>query len=154
MAHITTLVKCQLQQSKKARAIILVGGFGQSAYLRSCIKQVVGEEVEIMQPAYGWTAVVRGALLKALHDTAPGTSRITIGSRRARRAYGMGFRTSYKAGRHRGQPKYGKHPSRGPVADYFRWWHDYFGDYLVRELKWFVNKVSIWPTTNIPVILA
>ncbi|KAJ9606959.1 hypothetical protein H2200_008970 [Cladophialophora chaetospira] len=64
MTAITTLVKSQLQQSKDARAVILVGGFGQSPYLRNCVKQVISDEIEIMQPVYGWTAVVRGSLLR------------------------------------------------------------------------------------------
>ena len=106
MTAITTLVKCQLQQSKKARAIILVGGFGESPYLRNCIRQVVGPDTEIMQPAYGWTAVVRGALLKAIHDTAPETSRVDIASRKARSAYGISHMTRYNAAAHHDQPKY------------------------------------------------
>jgi sugar (pentulose or hexulose) kinase len=97
MTAITTLVECQLQQSKKARAIILVGGFGQSPYLRKCIQQVVGNNIEIMQPAYGWTAVVRGALLKALHDADPETSRVSIAARRARSAYGLEYLGKYDA---------------------------------------------------------
>lgn len=106
MGAITTLVKCQLQHSKKARAIILVGGFGQSPYLRRCIQQVVGDEIEIMQPAYGWSAVVRGALLKALHDTSPEHSRVDISSRRARRAYGVKLCDSYNPHLHHGRQKF------------------------------------------------
>ncbi|OQU95466.1 hypothetical protein CLAIMM_01668 isoform 2 [Cladophialophora immunda] len=102
MTAITTLVKSQLQQSKTARAVILVGGFGQSSYLRSCIQQVIGENIDIMQPAYGWTAVVRGALLYALHDTTPEELRVNIASRQARRAYGMTCSERYGASDHIG----------------------------------------------------
>lgn len=106
MMAITTLVKSQLQQSKKARAVILVGGFGQSPYLRSCIQQVIGPAIEIMQPAFGWTAVVRGALLKAIHDAAPEASRVNIISRKARSAYGIRFAREFDDTEDFGQPRY------------------------------------------------
>ena len=102
MTAITTLIKCQLQQSKTARAVVLVGGFGQSPYLRNCVRNVVGKEIEIMQPAYGWTAVVRGALLKALHGSAPDTSRVDIAARKARSAYGLDFMVGYDPIKHAG----------------------------------------------------
>ena len=106
MTTITALVKSQLQQSKGAKAIILVGGFGQSPYLRNCLRKVVGTAVEILQPAHGWTAVVRGTLLKAIHDTATETSRFEIVSRKARSAYGMICYVPYDDVKHYGQPRY------------------------------------------------
>ncbi|KIY00568.1 uncharacterized protein Z520_03231 [Fonsecaea multimorphosa CBS 102226] len=127
MTAITTLVKSQLQQSKQAKAVILVGGFGQSPYLRSCLQQVVGENIEIMQPAYGWTAVVRGALLHALHDTTPDELRINIASRRARRAYGT-LRLEWIRNddpEHIGRP---------------RTWNSYEGRYSLDAMRWFVEK--------------
>lgn len=89
ISSITTLVLNQLKQTKTAKAVILVGGFGQSPYLRKCLEQVVGNTVEVLQPPYGWTAVVRGALIKALNEEIPSISRIAIASRVSRKAYGM-----------------------------------------------------------------
>ncbi|KAK4937981.1 hypothetical protein LTR10_021470 [Elasticomyces elasticus] len=125
MTAITILIKGQLQQCKDAKAVILVGGFGQSPYLRKCIGKVIGGNIEIMQPAYGWTAVVRGALIKSLHDAAPGAARIGITTRRARRAYGLEVGRPYLAAKHRGLHK---------------WYHGYSGKWMVTEMKWFINK--------------
>ena len=86
---ITTLVKKQIKQTKDAKAVLLVGGLGQSAYLRSCIEKVTGPKIEVMQPANGWTAVARGALIRALNENAPDTSRISIASRIARKWCGV-----------------------------------------------------------------
>ena len=86
---ITALVKKQLRQTKDAKAVLLVGGFGQSPYLRKCIEKIVAANVEVMQPANGWTAVVRGALIRGLNDNSPETSRISIASRIARKWYGI-----------------------------------------------------------------
>ncbi|OAP59951.1 hypothetical protein AYL99_04953 [Fonsecaea erecta] len=125
MTAITTLVKSQLQQSKTAKAVILVGGFGQSPYLRSCIQQVVGENIEIIQPPYGWTAVVRGALLVALHDSAPSESRVNIASRQARRAYGTKVSERYAKPEHINRPTY---------------WDSFEGRYRVKTMSWFVKR--------------
>ena len=95
IATITTLVKSQLRQANNAKAVILVGGFGQSAYLRKCIEKMIANHIEVLQPANGWTAVVRGALIRALGQDAPDTSRIAIASRVARKAYGVSCSVSY-----------------------------------------------------------
>ena len=89
IATITTLVKKQLKETKDARAVLLVGGFGQSAYLRKSIEKVVGPGVEVMQPTNGWTAIARGALIRGLSSDSPETSRICISSRIARKHYGI-----------------------------------------------------------------
>ncbi|KAK5467274.1 hypothetical protein LTS15_000246 [Exophiala xenobiotica] len=88
MSTITTLVKNQLKHTKQAKAVILVGGFGGSPYLRKTIQKVVGN-VEVLQPAHGWTAVVRGALKRALNEDAPDTCRIQLALRVARKACGI-----------------------------------------------------------------
>ena len=96
IASITFLVQNQLNQTKKAKAVILVGGFGQSSYLRKSIQEVVGNTIEVFQPTHGWTAVVRGALIKALNEDVPSLSRITIASRVSRKAYGLRLSIPYK----------------------------------------------------------
>ena len=95
MATITTLVRQQIKQTKNCKAVLLVGGFGRSVYLRKCIENVVGTDVEVIQPANAWTAVVKGALIWALSDDSPDTSRIDISSRRARKSYGLKAGTSF-----------------------------------------------------------
>ena len=97
---ITTMIKSQLNQTKGAKAVILVGGFGQSPYLRECVKQIVGKKVEVRQPAQGWTAVVRGALIKALADTDSSLSRVNIAARIARKAYGTTQSVKFDPAKH------------------------------------------------------
>lgn len=51
-------------------------------------------------PTDGWTAVVRGALLKTLGETAPGAKLTSVISRVARKHYGMIISTSFVKGVH------------------------------------------------------
>ena len=110
MTAITTLVKAQVKMTGNARAVLLVGGFGQSPYLRKCIKTVVGPKVEVMQPPQGWTAVVRGALIKGLSDVSPETSRVNIVSRIARKACGIKAGVKYNPNVHDMNQTYVKKP--------------------------------------------
>ncbi|KAK5056031.1 hypothetical protein LTR84_012582 [Exophiala bonariae] len=125
IASITTLVKNQLKQTKMAKAVILVGGFGQSPYLRKCIEQIVGDAVEVLQPPHGWTAVVRGALIRALNEDVPGISRITLASRIARKAYGIRIASSFIGGAHESHRKF---------------WNPFWGRYDVTTMKWFTEQ--------------
>lgn len=101
ISTILTLLMSQLRHTTRAKAVILVGGFGQSPYLRNCIKKVVPETVPVLQPANGWTAVVRGALIKSLNEMNPDTSRISIASRVSRKAYGVIVGVVYDPAVHR-----------------------------------------------------
>ena len=89
MAAITRLIRQQIKQTKNCKAVLLVGGFGRSVYLRKCIENVVGAGIEVLQPPNAWTAVAKGALIWALNDDSQETSRIDISSRRARKSYGI-----------------------------------------------------------------
>ena len=47
--EIIALVQGQISSTKrKVKAIILVGGFGESAYLRKALKAAVGSNIEIL----------------------------------------------------------------------------------------------------------
>lgn len=97
---ISALVMSQIKATGDVKAVLLVGGFGQSPYLRESIRKVVGANIQVIQPAKGWTAVVRGALVKGLAQASPAASRIIIGSRVARKAYGCRVGTVFEAGKH------------------------------------------------------
>jgi molecular chaperone DnaK (HSP70) len=89
---VTSLVTAQIKKTAKPiKAVLMVGGFGQSPYLREMIKKVVGPKVTVIQPANASTAVVRGALTTALAITTPGSSRIEVLSRVARKCYGIEY---------------------------------------------------------------
>lgn len=52
--EVISLVKGQIKATHKpVKAVLLVGGFGQSAYLRDCIRKAVESDVEVMQSPNG-----------------------------------------------------------------------------------------------------
>jgi molecular chaperone DnaK (HSP70) len=100
IASITALITTQIKLTAgDVKAVLLVGGFGQSPYLRRCVHKVVGD-VQVIQPPLGWTAVVRGALIKGLAEASPAASRILIGHRIARKAYGCLLKIPFVEGEH------------------------------------------------------
>ncbi|MCJ1380511.1 hypothetical protein MMC17_003619 [Xylographa soralifera] len=96
--EIITLVKGQIRATRPTipQAVLLVGGFGQSSYLRECIRKVVsGSNIDVMQSPNGWTAVVEGALMRVLSQHAPLSIRVDISERRARKYYGLEVCTAF-----------------------------------------------------------
>ncbi|KAL8693927.1 MAG: hypothetical protein Q9218_001341 [Villophora microphyllina] len=69
--EIVALVNGQIDATKaQVKAVLMVGGFGQNVYLRDNIRQAIASRnIECMQSPNGWTAVVRGALMKGLTST-------------------------------------------------------------------------------------
>jgi hypothetical protein len=101
IANVVGLVQAQIKSTKKrSNAVLLVGGFGRNMYLHKCIQQVVGAHIEVLQPPHPWTAVVQGALLWGLNDSMPGTSRIDLAVRKARKAYGLKINRLYCSDQH------------------------------------------------------
>jgi molecular chaperone DnaK (HSP70) len=85
----TTLVQNQINATAtKVKAILLVGGFGQNAYLKRTVQEVVGPSIQVLQPAEGDVAVVKGALIRGLALTSPLLTRVTVSSRVSRKSYG------------------------------------------------------------------
>ncbi|SPQ27368.1 2cfcd31d-971b-4c83-a73a-d7a505bce594 [Thermothielavioides terrestris] len=100
--------------------IILVGGFGQSDYLYRTLKAHFTSgapppysktptqanmdlwekpSIEVMQPVYAWTAVVRGAVLRGLEGN-------MVISRKARMHYGTSYATVYDETKHSVSERY------------------------------------------------
>lgn len=123
--------------------IILVGGFGQSDYLYRKLKNhfssaapppyserpthssaVAHEEqgsVEVMQPVYAWTAVVRGAVLRGLEGN-------MVISRKARMHYGTSYATVYDEEKH-------------SVSE--RYWSPLWERWMVSDrMQWHIAKVG------------
>ncbi|KAK4455025.1 hypothetical protein QBC34DRAFT_289334 [Podospora aff. communis PSN243] len=118
--------------------IILVGGFGQSDYLYRRLKNHFasaapppyserpthssgavsdGEysSVEVMQPVYAWTAVVRGAVLRGLEGN-------MVISRKARMHYGTSYATVYDEEKHSVSERYWSPLwERWMVSDRMQW---------------------------------
>lgn len=127
--------------------IILVGGFGQSDYLYRRLKShftsaapppyserpthaLVGTaggagepgSIEVMQPVYAWTAVVRGAVLRGLEGN-------MVISRKARMHYGTSYATVFDEERH-------------SVSE--RYWSPLWERWMVSDrMQWHIAKVSL-----------
>ncbi|KAL8771827.1 MAG: hypothetical protein Q9209_002765 [Squamulea sp. 1 TL-2023] len=88
--EVIALVNGQINATKaQVKAVLLVGGFGQNVYLRDSIRQAVASKgIEVMQSPNGWTAIVRGALVKALMSTNTNFTAVKISGRSARKSYG------------------------------------------------------------------
>jgi hypothetical protein len=126
----------------KVKGIILVGGFGQSDHLYKRLKvhfnspatlpppedsateqqesQVQLPPVEVIQPLYAWTAVVRGAVIRGLDDS-------MVSSRRSRLHYGTSYATVYDETKH-------------DIAD--RYWSPLWERWMVSDrMQWHIAKV-------------
>ncbi|ODM17734.1 hypothetical protein SI65_06522 [Aspergillus cristatus] len=76
-------------------AIFLVGGFGQSPYFRKYLHDHFAPGIEVLAPVDGWTAVVRGALIKTVGEICPSATGASVESRVARKNYGLRKQTSF-----------------------------------------------------------
>jgi len=124
--------------------IVLVGGFGQSNYLYKRLKAhfssaapppysvrpthaqanepLNGASVEVMQPVYAWTAVVRGAVLRGLEGS-------MVVSRKSRYHYGTSYATVYDEDKH-------------AVGE--RYWSPLWERWMVSDrMQWHIAKVSL-----------
>lgn len=117
--------------------IVLVGGFGQSDYLYRRLKthftsaapppyterpthanvnatEELGS-IEVMQPVYAWTAVVRGAVLRGLEGN-------MVISRKSRMHYGTSYATVYDEEKHAVSERYWSPLwERWMVSDRMQW---------------------------------
>lgn len=126
--------------------VVLVGGFGQSDYLYRRLKahftsaapppyserpthahasatQENGS-IEVMQPVYAWTAVVRGAVLRGLEGN-------MVISRKSRMHYGTSYATVYDEEKH-------------SVSE--RYWSPLWERWMVSDrMQWHIAKVRCCP---------
>lgn len=139
MERIKLLVAKQIAASSSPIAtIILVGGYGQSQFLKEELEadQFIQQRgIRIHKPAEAWTAVVEGAVMSGLQSTAPwsvyanpGTMRIV--ARRARKHYGTELAIKYDDFTH------------ATVREQRRW-DALHGCYMVDVMSWFMNKVRL-----------
>lgn len=114
-------------------AIIMVGGYGQCQFLREELERdnlVKERRIKIHRSPRAWTAVVRGAVMKGLHEANPEDStRIRISNYKARKHYGAELTVTYDDSTH---------------AELFerRRWDGLNGCYEVEVMDWFINQVS------------
>ena len=123
--EVLALVKKQMHATEQPlSAILLMGGFGQSHYLRSQIQAAVGN-VRVMQSPQSWTAVVRGALILGLASTLPDGAGVRISARKARKHYGIPLYKTFD-----------------PAIDdaNCKYWSPYNDCYVVDYIDWFIKK--------------
>ncbi|KAK1060009.1 hypothetical protein LTR74_012230, partial [Friedmanniomyces endolithicus] len=128
IAHVIELVEGQVDAIKSksglVSGIILVGGFGQSNYLYTRLKQHFNspklaasppppyteqpthavaaapqQSVEVLQPLHAWTAVVRGAVLRGMEGS-------MVEKRRSRWHYGTSYATVFDEKKHPVEDRY------------------------------------------------
>ncbi|KAI4105669.1 MAG: hypothetical protein LQ345_007215 [Seirophora villosa] len=127
ITEVIKLVNDQIDATRaQVKAVLMVGGFSQSVYLRDRIRQsVAGRGIEVMQSPNGWTAVVRGALMKGLASTNSSYTGVKISGRSARKHYGTDVKYSFLEG----TDDVGR-----------RFWSPYEGEYMINKMDWFIRK--------------
>lgn len=130
LKEVLRLVTGQINATEKhVKAVILVGGFGQNAYLRDSIRnEIKSSKIEVYQSPNSWTAVVRGALMKGLASTSPAFSTVGITGRAARKHYGINVGMEYHDLEH-------DHTNRV--------WDAFDGFYRIYMMDWFIKKGSL-----------
>ncbi|KAG7053623.1 Hsp70-like protein [Colletotrichum scovillei] len=123
------LVKDQITASNvPIRAILLVGGFGASNYLKERLRNAIDKSIQIMQPPNAWQAVVQGAVMKGLAQVSPDKlTQVKVQNRKARKHYGTEWRSKYDAKLH-------KH------LEHKRHWCGLDGCYKVYTMEWFIQR--------------
>ncbi|OTA60000.1 actin-like ATPase domain-containing protein [Hypoxylon sp. EC38] len=112
------------RQGEGLKGIFLVGGFGSSQYLKSCIERAV-PNIQVIQPDDAWAAIVKGAVLSRIPQQA------TVTSTQAVRHYGVCAYFVYEPTTDRGQPT-----KFFPDDDTTRnTWYIYAGEDLKRDKK-------------------
>ncbi|KAL8840764.1 MAG: hypothetical protein Q9170_001202 [Blastenia crenularia] len=125
--EVIALVEGQIKATKaQVKAVLMVGGFGQSVYLRDRLRQAIAPRgIELMQSPNGWTAVVRGALMKGLISTNSNFTAVNISGRFARKSYGIEISRRFEEGK----DDMGR-----------RVYCPFEGDYYIVKMDWFIKK--------------
>jgi len=82
--------------------VILVGGFGASDFVKQELEIAISwtnKHVKLYRPDDGWTAIVRGAISRALPIWDPQLATAMVISRRARLTYGITCSRAFRPGR-------------------------------------------------------
>ncbi len=127
--EVIKLVKGQIATSKvEIRAVLLVGGFGASNYLKERLRNAVGDKINVLQPSNAWLAVVQGAVMKGLALSAPKNTMVSVGARRARKHYGYEATVECDRKIHRGLD---------------RTWDGCLGHWRVSAIIWFLRRGDV-----------
>ncbi|TIA44422.1 hypothetical protein D6C77_10813 [Aureobasidium pullulans] len=112
-----------IDNGKRPRGLILVGGFGRSKHLFQCLRNTyaaIAPDFEVIRPSHAWSAVAIGAVIHRLEGAQ------TVKSRIARRHYGILTRAYWKNGEFSEASKV--------------WDDDEKVHYADNVIKWYVTK--------------
>ncbi|KAF5605879.1 uvsb pi-3 kinase [Fusarium pseudocircinatum] len=131
MKDVVCLIKEQIKMAGDGvAAVIMVGGFGQSRYLKSRVRDAISSRTDVLQPESGWTAVVKGAAMHGLSRYQPAGTRVEVASRIARRSYGTCLMTKYDMMKHNPREAF---------------WSEKEQETVVSEMCWFIQKGESYP---------
>lgn len=112
------------------KAVLLVGGFGQSTYLQERLAAHMGADIPVLQTENAWTAVVKGAVLKGLAQVSPEKAAVMkVVDRKARKHYGFELAVPYTQHEH-------------TALASKRRWDSYNAQWEVDVMQWFIKRVS------------
>lgn len=125
----------QAQQNSKVKLkyLFMVGGFSESPYVYSKIKEYVETKgLKTIRPAYAWSAVVRGAAAKGVD----GNGNLPIRNRKCRRHYGTACHKPFIKGIHRETDSYVCSVSGAKKAG--------------KQMSWHLEKGQDFSTSTLP----
>lgn len=156
-----------LEQKRKAAmaqvhiaGVILVGGFSQSSYVEQYVKDKLSchdKHMIVVRPDDAWTAVMQGALNRALPIVRDDPSRVQITSRVARRFYGITNSRLFVSGQDPDDLKYvaSNNSLMHSISDLNRFYIAIDKCYYIETIHWFLKKVRYlslpFYTTNHPI---
>jgi len=103
--------------------IFLVGGFGSSQYLKSCVEKA-HPDIQVMQPSDAWSAIVKGAALSKLPVA-------SVESTQATQHYGVQALSPFDRGLDAGEKKTTSRDGIDRVMTFT--WYINIGDELLRD---------------------
>ncbi|KAK4238359.1 chaperone protein DnaK [Achaetomium macrosporum] len=129
--EVIKLVKDQITSSRVSiKAVLLVGGFGASIYLKERLRAAIDSKIHIMQPPNPWLAIVQGAVMKGLAQSAPeNLTLVSVQARKARKHYGIECKKPYDEEVHGGL---------GPNCT--KEWCGMDGCWKVKNMVWFIQR--------------
>lgn len=147
MKDVVCLVREQIAMAgDDVAAVVLVGGFGQSRYLKSQVRDAVPAGIKVLQPENGWIAVVKGAAIYGLGQYQPLLAEVEVASRVARRSYGTCLLAKYNMMTHDPKEAYvmvsrQKGTRRHADNRNCSFWSEKEGEMVTTEMCWFIQKV-------------
>jgi hypothetical protein len=146
--QVIELVKGQVEATHvQVKAVLLVGGFGQSNYLKERLRSSLNTEtdkIEVLQPPHAWSAVVRGAVMKGLSNYDNKLAMVRIGRRMARKHYGVMLASLFDPAIHREATKYAflSGVSMFLLIYSCRFWDPFDSEYCANScMSWFIKRV-------------